>query len=38
MRFGVFAETQWSAVVLPTLKLSTQHSYKNVLAKHVLPY
>lgn len=38
MRFGVFAETQWSALVLPTLKLSTQHGYKNVLNKHVLPY
>jgi integrase len=38
MRFGVFAESQWSALVLPTLKLSTQHGYKNVLAKHVLPY
>ena len=30
-------ESQWS-LVLPTLKLSTQHGYKNVLAKHVLPY
>ena len=38
MRFGVFAESQWSALVLPTLKLSTQHGYKNVLNKHVLPY
>jgi hypothetical protein len=38
MRFGAFAESQWSALVLPTLKLSTQHGYKNVLAKHVLPY
>jgi len=38
MRFGVFVETQWSALVLPTLKLSTQHGYKNVLNKHVLPY
>jgi integrase len=38
MSFGVFAETQWSALVLPTLKLSTQHGYKNVLNKHVLPY
>ena len=36
--FGVFVETQWSALVLPTLKLSTQHGYKNVLNKHVLPY
>jgi len=24
--------------VLPTLKLSTQHGYKTVLAKHLLPY
>jgi integrase len=38
MSFGVFAESQWSALVLPTLKLSTQHGYKNVLSKHVLPY
>jgi integrase len=38
MSFGVFAETQWSALVLPTLKLSTQHGYKNVLRKHLLPY
>jgi Phage integrase, N-terminal SAM-like domain len=38
MSFGVFAETQWSALVLPTLKLSTQHGYKSVLNKHVLPY
>ncbi|HEX9366419.1 MAG TPA: hypothetical protein VF921_07320 [Vicinamibacterales bacterium] len=37
MSFGVFAENQWSALVLPTLKLSTQHGYKNVLNKHVLP-
>jgi integrase len=38
MRFGVFAESQWSVLVLPTLKLSTQHGYKNVLNTHVLPY
>ena len=38
MRFGAFAEAQWSVLVLPTLKLSTQHGYKHVLAKHVLPY
>jgi hypothetical protein len=38
MSFGVFAESQWSALVLPTLKLSTQHRYKNVLRKHLLPY
>jgi integrase len=38
MSFGVFAETQWSALVLPTLKLSTQHGYRHVLNKHVLPY
>ena len=24
--------------MLPTLKLSPQHGYKNVLNKHVLPY
>jgi integrase len=38
MAFGTFVETQWQALVLPTLKLSTQHGYKNVLRKHVLPY
>jgi integrase len=38
MRFGTFAEEQWTTLVLPTLKLSTQHGYKAVLAKHLLPY
>jgi len=38
MAFGTFTETQWQTLVLPTLKLSTQHGYKNVLRKHVLPY
>ena len=38
MAFGAFAETQWQTLVLPTLKLSTQHGYRNVLRKHVLPY
>jgi hypothetical protein len=38
MHFGAFAGTQWTALVLPTLKLSTQHGYRNVLSKHVLPY
>jgi integrase len=38
MRFGTFAEEQWKTLVLPTLKLSTQHGYKTVLAKHLLPY
>src|ERR1043165_5546065 len=37
MSFGVFAETQWSALVLPTLKLSTQHGYKNVLTSTCSP-
>ena len=37
MAFGTFAETQWQTLVLPTLKLSTQHGYRNVLRKHVLP-
>jgi integrase len=36
--FGTFAEEQWKTLVLPTLKLSTQHGYKTVLAKHLLPY
>ncbi|MEO7274374.1 MAG: tyrosine-type recombinase/integrase [Vicinamibacterales bacterium] len=38
LQFGAFAEEQWSALVLPTLKLSTQHGYRYVLAKHLLPY
>lgn len=38
MLFGTFAKEQWKTLVLPTLKLSTQHGYKTVLAKHVLPY
>ncbi len=38
MRFGTFAEEPWKTLVLPTLKLSTQHGYKTVLAKHLLPY
>jgi hypothetical protein len=38
MRFGAFAEEQWKTLVLPTLKLSTQHGYRIVLAKHLLPY
>ena len=36
--FGTFAEEQWKSLVLPTLKLSTQHGYKTVLAKHLLPH
>ena len=38
MTLGTFAETQWQTLVLPTLKLSTQHGYKNVLRTHLLPY
>jgi integrase len=38
MAFVTFVETQWQPLVLPTLKRSTQHGYKNVLRKHVLPY
>jgi integrase len=38
MLFGTFAEEQWKTLVLPTLKLSTQHGYKTVLTKHLLPY
>ena len=38
MAFGTFAETQWQTLVFPTLKLSTQHGYRNVLRNHVLPY
>ena len=38
MQFGVFADAHWKMLVLPTLKLSTQHGYRLVLGKHVLPY
>jgi integrase len=38
MLFGTFTEEHWKTLVLPTLKLSTQHGYKTVLAKHLLPY
>ena len=38
MAFATFVEMQWQPLVLPTLKLSTQHGYKNVLRKHVLPH
>jgi integrase len=37
MRFGTFAEQHWKTLVLPTLKLSTQHGYKALLSRHVLP-
>jgi integrase len=32
-----FIDTQWTPLVFPTFKRSTQHGYKTVLAKHVLP-
>jgi hypothetical protein len=38
MKFGAFAEEQWKTLVPPTLKLSTQHRYKTVRSKHLLPY
>ena len=37
MAFGTFVEQQWNALVFPTFKASTQHSYKTVLHAHVLP-
>jgi integrase len=36
--FGAFAERDWKRLVLPTLKLSTQRSYRMMLQKHVGPY
>jgi integrase len=36
--FGDFAEREWKRLVLPTLKLSTQHGYQMVLQKHLVPY
>jgi hypothetical protein len=31
MRFGVFVETQWTPLVLPTFKRTTQQDNRNVL-------
>jgi integrase len=36
--FGEFAERDWTQLVLPTLKLSTQHGYRMMLHKHLAPY
>jgi integrase len=36
--FGSFVETQWSVLVLPTLKRSTQRSYRMVLRTHLTPH
>lgn len=38
MRFRDFAQNEWSTLVLPTLKLSTQTGYRLVLTRHLLPY
>ena len=38
MSFGSFVDTQWSVLVLPTRKRSTQHGYRYVLSKHLMPY
>lgn len=38
VRFEVFVENEWKTLVLPNLKLSTQHGYQVMLRKHVLPY
>ncbi len=38
MRFSDFAQGEWTALVLPTHKLSTQHGYRVVLERHLLPY
>ena len=38
VRFEVFVENEWRTLILPTLKLSTQHGYQVLLRKHVLPY
>jgi site-specific recombinase XerC len=38
MRFREYVQAQWSMLVLPTLKLSTQHGYKTMLRKHLIPY
>jgi integrase len=38
VRFKDFVESEWKTLVLPTLKLSTQHGYQVMLRNHVLPY
>ena len=38
MRFRDFAQGEWTNLVLPTLKLSTQRGYRLVLGRHLLPY
>ena len=38
MRFRRFAEGQWSSLLLPTFKLSTQRGYRMILRKHLVPY
>ena len=35
--FGTFVDTQWTPLVLPTFKRSTQHGYRTVLNVHLLP-
>lgn len=38
MLFGTFADEQWRTLLLPTLKLCTQHGCKTMLTKRLLPY
>jgi len=38
VRFGEYAHGDWWSLVLPTLKLSTQHGYRMVLRRHLLPF
>lgn len=38
MRFCNFVQGEWTNLVLPTLKLSTQRGYRLVLGRHLLPY
>jgi integrase len=38
MSFKVFAEGDWSTLMLPTLKHSTRLGYRRVLGRHLLPY
>lgn len=37
MALGTFVETQWKVLAWPNFKPSTQHGYKTVLSRHVLP-
>lgn len=37
-RFCNFVQSEWTSLLLPTLKLSTQRGYRMIVRKHLLPY